>query len=71
MKLDLPELPLSDTSHRVLELYVEEFDRWDRWKIDRFSVDGRVRMLRDDESGLAELFDLSKRRRRWVLSQGS
>ena len=67
IKLDLPELPLTDTRHRVLELYDEPTDTWEAWTVDRFAVDGRVRLTRNDDSGRSEWFDLSQVRCKWVV----
>ena len=68
IKLDLPELPLTDTRHRVLELYDEATDTWEAWSVDRFAVDGRVRLTRNDDSGRSEWFDFSQVRYRWLIT---
>jgi hypothetical protein len=70
VKLDLPELPLRDESRRELEMFDERDDSWKLWRVDRFSVDGRVRLMRlhDPQRGSFEWHDLSRCRYRWVLS---
>ena len=70
VKLDLPELPVASESRRELELYNERLDTWERFRVDRFAVDGRVRLERCDGErvGAHEWRDLSRERYRWLVA---
>jgi hypothetical protein len=70
VKLDLPELPVAAESRRELELYNEHLDAWERFRVDRFAVDGHVRLERCDgeRAGAYEWKDLSRARYRWLVA---
>ena len=52
----------------MLEIMDPSADRWVRWRIVNFAVDGRVKLKCEDEGqvGRHEWRDLSESRYRWV-----
>ena len=79
VKIELPELDFDRTRRRVVEVSNQATGRWDRFRIEKFSVDGRcfVRKLTPkpgahfilteyDEAPHGEWMDLSKHIYRWI-----
>jgi hypothetical protein len=70
VKLDMPELELRPDQPRTLEILEPDADPeegWVRWRVERFARDGMVQLRREDQPGVADWFDLSRTRYRWVL----
>ena len=67
VRVDLPALGLEPGGPRRLEICAPDGDSWERWEIERFAVDGRVRLKHLDEPGRVEWRDLTQHRYRWVL----
>ena len=66
VKVDLPELALDPAAPRRLELYSETSDSWTAWNVERYSVDGRVRLRQANDASNCEWVDLSQVRCRWT-----
>ena len=68
VRVELPELSLEAGQPRLLEIMDPSADRWVRWRIVNFAVDGRVKLKCEDEGqvGRYEWRDLSESRYRWV-----
>ena len=68
VKVELPALGLSEAQPRTLELLQDDGETWVRWKVEKFSVDGRVQLLclGETDAGLKVWKDLSRVRYRWV-----
>ena len=69
-KIATQDLATHDFSAWELELYNERLDAWERFCVDRFAVDGRVRLERCDgeRAGAHEWRDLSRERYRWLVA---
>ena len=63
--LDMPELGLDPDQKRRLDLHEPTTDTWDPFHVERFSLDGRVKIRSIDRPMLVEWIDLSTRRYRW------
>ena len=64
VKLDMPELELSPTQPRRLEMRERETQPWNEYTIERFAPDGRVSIRHGD--GEARWVDLSRCEYRWL-----
>ena len=67
VRLDMPELELSPEQPRRLELRTGPGEDWNTYVIERFGVDGRVRLML--EGGAAQTrkwVDLSEHEYRWL-----
>ena len=67
VKLDMPELELEPRQPRKLEIHDNNQDVWNRFKIERYAIDGRVFVRSENDPHNFEWLDLSKKRYRWVL----
>ena len=70
VKLDMPELQLSDRMNRDIEIYDNTRDAWDRFKIEKYSIDGRVQVRKLANPTELEWLDMSTVRYRWVVELG-
>ena len=67
VKLDMPELDLSADQPRKLEMREGPASPWNTYRIDRFGVDGRVRLVLDGGAvQTSKWVDLSKCEYRWL-----
>ena len=68
VKVELPTLGLSEAQPRTLELMQDDAETWARWRVEKFAVDGRVRLqcLGETDPGYKVWVDLSCTRYRWV-----
>ena len=66
VKLDMPELDLDPAQPRRIEIHDPSTDTWDAFELERFSVDGRVRIRHALQHTNVEWVDLAKKRYRWV-----
>ena len=66
VRVELPELNLDPHAPRKLEIHDKDADSWVSWNVERFSVDGRVRLRRGDDSRVCRWFDLSNVKYRWL-----
>ena len=68
VRVELPALALASGQPRMLETANADADTWTRWRIERFAVDGRVKLACQEEGqeGRVEWRDLSTTRYRWV-----
>ena len=64
VKLDMPELELSPTQPRRLEMRERETQPWNEYFIERFAPDGRVSIRHGDSE--ARWVDLSRCEYRWL-----
>ena len=67
VKLDMPELDLDPRQSRLLELHDAVSDEWIKWHVERYSIDGRVKIRNVRAPEDVEWVDLSRRRYRWVM----
>ena len=70
IRLDLPELSLDARQPRCVEIKRESEDEWERFKIARFCVDGRVFLVKEEGEGAIRggtWVDLSQVMYRYVL----
>ena len=67
VRVDLPELALDPASPRRLEIYERSLDAWRPWAVERFSVDGRVRLRDTRDASWVSWFDLSTVKYRWLV----
>ena len=67
VKIDMPELELLPRQPRRLEIHDNNQDVWNRFKIERYAIDGRMFVRSEDDPQNCEWLDLSKKRYRWVL----
>ena len=67
VKLDMPELDLDPRQSRFLDLHDARSDEWIRWYVERYSIDGRVRIRNVHAPEDVEWVDLSRKRYRWVM----
>ena len=67
---DMPELQLSTRQNRDFELYDNTKDLWERYKIEKYSIDGRVFVRKQSNPNETEWLDLSRQRYRWVVELG-
>ena len=66
VRVELPELNLDPHAPRKLEIHDRETDSWVAWNVERFAVDGRVRLRRCDDERTCRWFDLSNVKYRWL-----
>ena len=67
IKLDMPELGLQSGQPRRIEMRESPHQPWNTYEIDRFGVDGRVRLsLADGVAQSQKWVDLTKCEYRWV-----
>ncbi len=66
VKLDMPELDLDPTQTRTLEILDTERDEWNKHKVEKYTVDGRVMLREVSNPQVVGWFDLSSLRYRWV-----
>ena len=66
VRVDLPELALDPSSPRRLEIYETTTDSWRPWNVEKFSVDGRVRLRDAGDVSRVSWFDLSTVKYRWL-----
>jgi hypothetical protein len=66
VKLDMPELDLRPNQERYIEIHDNSLDEWNRYKIERYAIDGRVFIRRESDPNECEWIDLSTKRYRWV-----
>jgi len=68
IKLDMPELELRPDQPRRLEMRESETQPWNEYVIDRFGVDGRVRLKYSEGAAQHAMkwVDLSKCEYRWL-----
>ena len=66
VKVDLPELALDPSSPRRLEVYMEETDSWRAWNVERFAIDGRVKLRDALLPDKCAWVDLSSVKYRWL-----
>ena len=64
VKLDMPELELSPSQPRKLEMRLTSTQPWNEYSVERFAVDGRV-LLRLT-GGEADWYDLTQHEYRWI-----
>ena len=80
IRIELPELDFDSSRKRILELSNDRTGAWDRYRIEKFSVDGRCQLRRlhqrpgahpiltqYEEEPTVEWFDLSKHIYRWIV----
>ena len=67
VKLDLPEVQLDPSQPRKLELREGTSNEWSQFEIDKFGVDGRVRLtVPGGGTQQSRWIDLSKSEYRWL-----
>ncbi len=66
VRLDMPELALSEAQPRRLEIRRRDGDDWMICAVERFAVDGRVSLREEREGSTAFWIDLSECEYRWL-----
>ena len=61
----MPELDLDHRQRRRLEIHEQNTDEWKAWTVERYAIDGRVRLRNVTNPAYYEWVDLSTKRYRW------
>ena len=69
IKIDLPELDTLGSKGKVIEIYNNETDFWNPWRIRKMAVDGRVYVESVTDDSVAVWVDLQHERYRWVAEE--